>query len=83
MTTKTLSLVAASLLLTQTSFAETTLEDITVISATKTTQNLNAVTSNVEVITAQDIEDRGYTTVTQALNSLRRYYIHTKWWTRY
>ncbi len=70
MTTKTLSLVAASLLLTQTSFAETTLEDITVISATKTTQNLNAVTSNVDVITAQDIEDRGYTTVTQALNSL-------------
>jgi vitamin B12 transporter len=70
MTTKTLSLVAASLLLTQSSFAETTLEDITVVSATKTTQNLNAVTSNVEVITAQDIEDRGYTTVTQALNSL-------------
>ena len=70
MTTKTLSLVAASLLLTQTSFAETTLEDITVISVTKTTQNINAVTSNVEVITAQDIEDRGYTTVTQALNAL-------------
>ena len=70
MTTKTLSLVAASLLLTQATFADTTLEDITVVSATRTTQNLQNVTSNVDVITAQDIEDRGYTTVTQALNSL-------------
>jgi len=70
MTTKTLSLVAASLLLTQATFAETTLEEITVVSATRTTQNLQNVTSNVDVITAQDIQDRGYTTVTQALNAL-------------
>ncbi|SFV70708.1 TonB-dependent receptor; Outer membrane receptor for ferrienterochelin and colicins [hydrothermal vent metagenome] len=70
MTTKTLSLVAASLLLTQATFADTTLEDITVISATKTTQKLKNITSNVEVITSQDIEERGYTTVIQALKSL-------------
>ena len=70
MTTKTLSLVAASLLLTQATFAETTLEEITVVSATRTAQNLQNVTSDVDVITAQDIEDRGYTTVVQALNAL-------------
>ncbi len=70
MTTKTLSLVAATLLMTHTTFAETTLEDITIVSASKTTQKLDAVTSNVEVITAQDIQDRGYTTVTEALNTL-------------
>lgn len=70
MTTKTLSLITATLLLTQTAFSNTTLEDITVVSATKTTQKIQNITSNVDVISAQDIEDRGYTTVTQALNSL-------------
>ena len=70
MTTKTLSLLAASLLLTQATFAETTLEDITVVSATRTTQSLQNVTSNVDVITAQDMEDRGYTTAIEALDSL-------------
>ena len=84
MTIKTLSFVASTLLLTQVTFAQTsvetnttqtsnsniTLEDIHVISATRTSQKLSTVTSNVDVITAQDIEDRGYTTVTQALNGL-------------
>jgi len=70
MTTKTLSLITATLLLSTNAFADITLEDITVVSATKTTQKLSNVTSNVEVITAADIQDRGYTTVTQALNSL-------------
>jgi len=70
MTTKKLSLITATLLLSANAFADITLEDITVVSATKTTQKLSNVTSNVEVITASDIEDRGYTTVTQALNSL-------------
>ena len=46
------------------------LEDINVISATKTIQNINSTTSNIEVITAQEIEERHYTTVAQALNSL-------------
>ena len=70
MTIKTLSLVTATLLLTTNTFAEETLQDITVVSATKTIQSLKNITSNVDVITAQDIEERGYTTVTEALNAL-------------
>jgi len=70
MTTKTLSLVTATLLLGTHLFAEETLQDITVVSATKTTQNLKDVTSNVDVITAKDIEERGFTTVAEALDSL-------------
>jgi len=70
MTKKTLSLVTATLLLSTHLCAEETLQDITVVSASKTTQNLKDVTSNVEVITAQDIEERGFTTVAEALDSL-------------
>jgi len=70
MTIKTLSLVTATLLLTTNTFAEETLQDITVTTATKTSQSIKDVTSNIEVITAKDIEERGYTTVIQALNSL-------------
>jgi len=50
--------------------AEDKLEDITVNSATKSTQKLKEVTSDIDVITAEEIEERHYTTVTQALNSL-------------
>jgi len=46
--------------------AEEKLEEILVISATKTSQNIKDITSNTDIITAQEIED----TVTQALNSL-------------
>lgn len=70
MTTKSLSLITATLLLTTQAYAEETLEDITVISATKAIQKLKDVTSNIDVITADEIEDRGFTTITQALNSL-------------
>ena len=70
MTTKTLSLIAASLLLSNTIYAEETLKDITVTTANKTAQSLENVTSNVEVITADDIEERGYTSVAEALNAL-------------
>jgi len=70
MTTKTLSLITATLLLTTHTFAEVRLQDITVVSATKTTQNLKGVTSNIDVITSQNIEERGFTTVTEALDSL-------------
>ncbi|CAA6814183.1 MAG: Unknown protein [uncultured Sulfurovum sp.] len=51
-------------------FATNNLDDISVTSATKTSQKLSNVTSNVNVITAQEIEERHYTTVTEALNSL-------------
>ena len=68
-TTIKLSLLT-TLLLTNNLIAEEKLEDITVTSATKTTQKLSDVTSNINVITAQEIEERHYTTVTEALNSL-------------
>ncbi len=70
MTTKTLSIITATLLLTTNSFSDENLGEITVTSATKTTQSLQDVTSNISVITAADIEERGYTTVTEALNSI-------------
>jgi len=69
MTKITLSLLTATLLLTST-YAEETLEDIEVISATQTRQKISSTTSNVAVITAQDIEERGFTSVAQALNSI-------------
>jgi vitamin B12 transporter len=68
-TTIKLSLIT-TLFLSTNLIAEEKLEDITVTSATKTSQNINDVTSNINVITAQEIEERHYTTVTEALNSL-------------
>jgi len=65
-----LSLVTATLLLSQTAFADENLGVITVTTATQTTQKLNEVTSDVNVITAQDMQDRGYTTVVEALGSV-------------
>jgi len=70
MTTKTLSLITATLLLTTHTFADVTLEDITVTTASKSSQKLTGITANTAVITAQEIEERGYTTVAEALNSL-------------
>ena len=68
-TTIKLSLLT-TLLLNTNLIAEEKLEDISVTTATKTTQNIKDVTSNINVITAQEIEERHYTTVTEALNSL-------------
>ncbi|CAA6819084.1 MAG: Unknown protein [uncultured Sulfurovum sp.] len=68
-TTIRLSLLTTLLLNTNLS-AEEKLEDIKVISATKTSQKLSEVTSNIQVITAQEIEERHYTTLTEALNTL-------------
>ena len=70
MTTKTLSLITATLLLHTSTFAEETLQDITVISASKSTQNIHELTANVSVITEADIQERGYNTVAQVLNSI-------------
>ena len=68
---KTIKLSLLTMLLLNTNLiAEEKLEDITVVSATKTSQKLSDVTSNVNVITAQEIEERHYTTVTEALNSI-------------
>lgn len=65
-----ISLVASFLLATNLYSQTTTLETITVTSATKSEQKLKDVTANVDVITAEDIEDRKFKTVVEALNSL-------------
>ncbi|RXJ83011.1 TonB-dependent receptor plug domain-containing protein [Arcobacter cloacae] len=65
-----ISLVASFLLATTNLFSAESLETITVTSATKTTQSIKDVTSNVDVITAQEIEERKFTTVVEALNTL-------------
>jgi len=66
----TLSILAASALLGTTAFATEDLGEITVTTATQTVQKLGEVTSDVDVITAEEIQDRGYTTVAQALSSV-------------
>lgn len=68
MTRKTLSLITAILLLTTNTFAEETLKDITVVSVNKTSQSIKNTTSNVTVITAEDIEENGYQTLTEAIS---------------
>lgn len=70
MTTKTLSIITSTLLLTTHTFADVTLQDITVTTATKTNQSIKNITANTSVITAQEIEERGFSTVAQALNSI-------------
>ncbi len=70
MTKTTLSLLTATLLLTQNIYAEERLEDIEVISSNKTTQSIKDTTSNISVITANDIEERGYLSVDEALKSI-------------
>ncbi len=70
MTIKSLSLITATLLLTTNTYADETLEPITIISSNKTTQSIQNTTSNVTVITAEDIEEKGYQTVAQAINTV-------------
>ncbi|MDD2896690.1 MAG: TonB-dependent receptor [Aliarcobacter sp.] len=64
------SLVASLLLATTNLFSAQSLETITVTSATKSTQSIKDVTSNIEVITKEDIEERHFSGVSEALNSL-------------
>ena len=65
-----ISLVASVLLATTNLFSAQELETITVTSATKSTQSIKDVTSNVEVITSEEIKERHFTTVSEALNTL-------------
>lgn len=64
----TTSLVAS--LLIATNLYSNELPSITVTSATKSEQSIKDVTSNVEVITKEELEERHFTTVMDALNSL-------------
>ena len=61
-----LSILVSSILVAQ----EVELEQITVTSATKTSQSIEDVTSNINVITSDEIEERHYTSVAEALNSI-------------
>jgi vitamin B12 transporter len=63
------SLVASFLLATNL-FSAQNLDTITVTSATKSTQSIKDVTSNIEVITKDEIQERHFTTVSEALNTL-------------
>ncbi|MDQ7046582.1 MAG: TonB-dependent receptor plug domain-containing protein [Sulfurovum sp.] len=67
MTTKQLSLITATLLLSTHTYAEETLEEITIISANKTQQSIQETTSNVTVITSEEIKEKGYQNVAQAI----------------
>ncbi len=65
------SLVASFLLATNLYSQQTSsLDEITISSATKSEEKLKNVTANVDVITAEDIESRKFKTVVEALNSL-------------
>jgi vitamin B12 transporter len=65
----TLSLVASATLVASLGANTLNLDPI-VVSASKTEQSLKNVTSNVHIITSQEIEEKHYTTVSEALNSL-------------
>lgn len=64
------SLVASFLLATTNLFSVENLDKITVTSATKSEQSIKDVTSNIEVITKEEIEERHFSTVAEALNSV-------------
>lgn len=64
-----ISLVASFLLATNL-FSAQNLETITVTSATKSAQSIKDVTSNVEVITKEEIQERHFSGVSEALNTL-------------
>ncbi|MFK5976100.1 MAG: TonB-dependent receptor [Sulfurovum sp.] len=69
MTKTTLSLVVATILTTN-AYAEEILEDIEVISTNKTAQSISDTTSDITVITADDIEERGYLSVAEAIGKI-------------
>ncbi|MEA3513387.1 MAG: TonB-dependent receptor [Campylobacterota bacterium] len=71
MKNKTIKLsLVATLLTTLNLHANDNLGMITVSSATKSEQSIKDVTSNIEVITSIELEEKHYTTATQALNSI-------------
>ena len=64
------SLVASLLLATTNLFSAQSLETITVTSATNSTQSIKDVTSNIDIITKEDIEEKHYSSVVDALNTI-------------
>ncbi len=70
MTTYKLSLITATLLLTTHTFAQTNLENIVVTTTNKLPTSIERSTSNISVITSEDIEEKGYLSVAEALNGV-------------
>ncbi|MDQ1326046.1 MAG: vitamin transporter [Campylobacterota bacterium] len=64
-----LSLIPALLFATNL-LADATLEPITVVSSNKTEQSVQKTTSNVEVITAEEIKEKGYQNVAEAIEHI-------------
>ncbi|MCT7404795.1 hypothetical protein [Aliarcobacter cryaerophilus] len=58
-----ISLVASFLLAINLYSQQTSLDEITISSATKSEEKLKNITANVDVITAEDIETRKFKTV--------------------
>ena len=65
----TLSLMT-SLLIGSSLYGQTDLGTIKVSSATQSEQNLKDVTSNINLITSEELEEQHYTTVSEALNDV-------------
>lgn len=70
MRNKKLSTSAVAALLLATNLFSQELPTITIVSATKSEQSIKDVTSNVDVITKEEIEERHYTSVLEALNTV-------------
>lgn len=66
---QTSSLVAGLLLATNL-YSSENLSEITVYSATKSEQSIKDVTSNIDVITKEDIQEKNFNSVSQALNTI-------------
>ncbi|MEA3330535.1 MAG: TonB-dependent receptor [Campylobacterota bacterium] len=64
-----LSLISVALL-SSLHAQEVELETITVVSATKSEQSLKDLTSNVSIITSDELKEKHYTTAIQALNTI-------------
>ena len=67
MKTTQLSLIVAALITTQV-YAEDTLQDIVVTTTNKTPQSISETTSDITVITSEDIQEHGYQTVAEAIS---------------
>jgi vitamin B12 transporter len=65
-----LSLISVTLLSSLEAEKIVNLDTITVSSATKSEQSIKDVTSNINVITSDEIEEKHYTTVAEALSSV-------------
>ena len=72
MTPKSLSLITATLLLTTNIHANEDMDlgSIDVITTNKVSTSIQNTTSDVSVITAEEIEENGYQTVAQAINTV-------------